>query len=137
MGAPTPTPHNPLPPVTVRARVLDSRLKGSRFGRLGFFNVEGFEVWSPGNFLKSKGSEFGRVCSIQDRRVRDFVAWATLTLHDHISLILYSFPKPSISLFNPLSNRAFPDPGSPGPYFLDLAIASMLNGSRFGCLGFL
>ena len=42
------------------------------------FEVEGFEVWSPGNFLKSKGSKFGRVCSIQDRRVRGFVAWAVL-----------------------------------------------------------
>ena len=51
-----PTPHNPLPPVTVAwafvkvegfevwARVFDSRSKGSRFGRLGFFKVEGFEV---------------------------------------------------------------------------------------------
>ena len=131
--------------------MLISRSKGSRFCRLGCFGsrrvqglgacfrfeIEGFEVWSPGNFLKSKGSKFGRVCSIQDRRVRSFVAWATQTLHDHISLILHSFQKPLISLFNPLSNRAFPDPGSPGPYFLDLAIASMLNGSRFGFLGFL
>ena len=120
----------------VWARVFDSRSKGSRFCRLGCFGsrrvqglgacfrfeIEGFEVWSPGNFLKSKGSKFGRVCSIQDRRVRSFVAWATQTLHDNISLILHSFQKPSISLFNPLSNRAFPDPDSPGPYFLDLAI---------------
>ena len=98
------------------------------------FEIEGFDVWSPGNFLKSKGSKFGRVSSIQDRRIRGFVAWATQTHRDHISLILHSFPKPSISLFNPLSNRAFSDPGSPGPYFLDLAIASMLKGSRFGRL---
>ena len=131
--------------------MLVSRSKGSRFCRLGCFGsrrvqglgacfrfeVEGFEVWSPGNFSKSKGSKFGRRCSIQDRRVRGFVAWATQTLRDHISLILHSFPKPSISLFNLSSNRAFPDSGSPGPYFLDLVIASMLNGSRFGCLGFL
>ena len=41
------------------------------------FELEGFEVWSSGNFLKSKGSKFGCVCSIQDRRVRGFVAWAT------------------------------------------------------------
>ena len=41
------------------------------------FEVEGFEVWSAGNFLKLKGSKFLRVCSIQDRRVRGFVAWYT------------------------------------------------------------
>ena len=44
--------------------MFDSRLKGSRFGRLGF--------------LKSKGSKFKRVCSFQGRRVRGFVAWAVL-----------------------------------------------------------
>ena len=42
------------------------------------FNVEWFEVWSAGVFLKSKGSRFGRVCSIQGRRVRGLVAWAFL-----------------------------------------------------------
>ena len=42
------------------------------------FEVEGFEVWSPGLFFKSKGSKFGRVCSIQDRRVRGLVAWVFL-----------------------------------------------------------
>ena len=32
----------------------------------------------PGLSLKSKGSEFGRVYSIQDRRVRGLIAWAFL-----------------------------------------------------------
>ena len=41
-----------------------------------FFKVEGFEVWALGLFLKSKGSQFKRVCSFQGRRVRSFVAWA-------------------------------------------------------------
>ena len=71
-----------------RFRVLASMLKGSRFCRLDLFEsrrvrglgacvrfkVEGFEVWSLGLFLKSEGSGFGRVCSIQGRRVRSFVA---------------------------------------------------------------
>ena len=42
------------------------------------FNVEWFEIWSPEFFLKSKGSRFERVCSIQGRRVRGLVAWALL-----------------------------------------------------------
>ena len=45
------------------ARAIDSRSMG-------------FEVWSLGLFLTSKGSRFGRVCSIQNRRVRGFAAWA-------------------------------------------------------------
>ena len=66
--------------------MLASMSKGSRFGRLGSrgvrvlgardrFKVEGFEVWTLGPCLKSNGSRFGRVCSIQNRRVRGFVAW--------------------------------------------------------------
>ena len=39
------------------------------------FNVEGFEVWSLGLFVKSKGSKFRRACLIQGRRVRGLVAW--------------------------------------------------------------
>ena len=52
---------------------------GTIFPRFGYrFNVEWFEVWLPGLSSKSKGSRFGRVCSIQDRRVRGLVAWAFL-----------------------------------------------------------
>ena len=85
----------------ILARVFDSMSKGSRFGRLDFLNAEGFAIWTFG------------------RQIEHFLPQ---TLHDHISSIWHSFQKPSISLFNPLSNRAFPDPDSPGPYFLDLAI---------------
>ena len=44
------------------------------------FEIEGFEVWSPGQFSKSKGSRFGRVCSIPPRRVRGSVAWVLLRM---------------------------------------------------------
>ena len=71
------------------ARVFDSRSKGSRFDRLGFFQTEGFEVWArvldsrskgsrfypSGCFLASRGLGFVRVCSFQGRRVRGLVAW--------------------------------------------------------------
>ena len=39
------------------------------------FKIEEFEVLLPGPFLKSKGSMFRRVHSIQGRRVRGLVAW--------------------------------------------------------------
>ena len=45
-------------------------------GACARFKVEGFEVLSPGLFLRSKGSRFGCVCSIQGRRVRGLVAWS-------------------------------------------------------------
>ena len=57
----------------VWARVRDSRSKGSRFGRLGFFNVGGFGILVFG------------------RQIEHFL---TQTLHDHISLIWHSFQKP-------------------------------------------
>ena len=61
----------------VWARVFDSRLKGSRFGRLvsfsnrsvrglgsrARFKIEWFEVWMGEFELKSKGSRFGCVSS--------------------------------------------------------------------------
>ena len=42
------------------------------------FRIEGFEVWARGLDTRSKGSRFGRVCAIRDRRVRSLVAWIFL-----------------------------------------------------------
>ena len=53
---------------------LSLKSKGSRFGRVCSIQgrrVRGLVAWA---FLKPKGSRFGRVCSFQGRRVRGFVA---------------------------------------------------------------
>ena len=57
---------------------LSLKSKGSKFGRVCSIQdrrVRGLVAWA---FLKSKGSKFKRVCSFQGRRVRGFVAWAVL-----------------------------------------------------------
>ena len=49
--------------------------------------------------------------------------WASYSIDNeyHISWIWQPIQKPSISLFNPPSDRQFPDRDLPGTYFLDLA----------------
>ena len=57
---------------------LSLKSKGSRFGRACSIQdrrARNLVAWA---FLKSKGSKFKRVCSLQGRRVRGFVAWAVL-----------------------------------------------------------
>ena len=49
-------------------------------GACARFKIEGFEVLSPGLFLKSKGSRFERACSIPRRRVRGSVVWVLFTV---------------------------------------------------------